>query len=384
MKYYFTAGILILLFFSWFACGEVKREVSVQVTNGLDAARTNETIVLKSKQLKDYFENNDLPYILVLDKARMDTVVSQLVDYNQDSTYEELIFQADFAPGETKTFLLRQMVKKPEVRFRSRVFARFVPERKDDFAWENDRIAFRMYGPALETENSGSGVDVWVKRTRELVINKWYKMEDYHVDHGEGLDAYKVGASRGCGGLALWESGAMVPSKNFTKWHLLSNGPVRAAFQLDYGPWEGKLGRIVEFKRVILDAGSNLNRFESIFLSDDYNDFEVAIGIVKNKDGSMRMEPGQGWLRYWAPLDGDNGMVGCGIIIAPNRIKQMLETDDHYLVIARASTSEQFVYYAGACWSKSGDFNSVADWDAYLQQFARKLASPLKIKITNN
>ena len=25
----------------------------------------------------------------------------------------------------------------------------YVPERKDDFAWENDKIAFRAYGKAL-------------------------------------------------------------------------------------------------------------------------------------------------------------------------------------------------------------------------------------------
>lgn len=31
----------------------------------------------------------------------------------------------------------------------SSAFCRQVPERMDDFAWENDRGAFRMYGPAL-------------------------------------------------------------------------------------------------------------------------------------------------------------------------------------------------------------------------------------------
>ena len=28
-------------------------------------------------------------------------------------------------------------------------YARFVPEREDDFAWENDLVAFRAYGPAM-------------------------------------------------------------------------------------------------------------------------------------------------------------------------------------------------------------------------------------------
>ena len=63
-------------------------------------------------------------------------------------------------------------------------FCRFVPERSDDFAWENDRIAFRMYGPALErTGEISSGIDIWAKRTRKPVIERWYYRTDYHKDH---------------------------------------------------------------------------------------------------------------------------------------------------------------------------------------------------------
>ena len=37
-------------------------------------------------------------------------------------------------------------------------FARFVPERSDDFARENDKVAFRAYGPALHDSKEKSGV----------------------------------------------------------------------------------------------------------------------------------------------------------------------------------------------------------------------------------
>lgn len=40
------------------------------------------------------------------------------------------------------------------------------PERVDDIAWENDRIAFRTYGPALQaTGEKAYGCDIWVKRS---------------------------------------------------------------------------------------------------------------------------------------------------------------------------------------------------------------------------
>ena len=64
-----------------------------------------------------------------------------------------------------------------------------------------------------------SGFDAWLKRVDYPIINKWYKEntqgKSYHKDHGEGYDPYKVGSSRGCGGLALWIDGKMVSSNVF-------------------------------------------------------------------------------------------------------------------------------------------------------------------------
>jgi pectinesterase len=57
--------------------------------------------------------------------------------------------------------------------FPAKVFARYVPERLDDFAWENDKIGHRTYGPALAAPDESktgkeifvaSGLDVWCKR----------------------------------------------------------------------------------------------------------------------------------------------------------------------------------------------------------------------------
>src|SRR5690606_19060240 len=48
----------------------------------------------------------------------------------------------------------------PSAAISSRTFARYVPERFDDFAWENDVIAFRMYGKALEgRSDDAQGLD---------------------------------------------------------------------------------------------------------------------------------------------------------------------------------------------------------------------------------
>ena len=139
-------------------------------------------------------------------------------------------------------------------------FARFVPERADDFAWENDLIAFRTYGPALRAGAEDSGMDCWLKRVSYPILDRWYAGErkgfSYHKDHGEGYDPYHVGASRGCGGLALWKDGRMVTSDTFIAWRILEQTRERTVFELDYVyPADGAAVPISETKRITIRLG---------------------------------------------------------------------------------------------------------------------------------
>ena len=112
-----------------------------------------------------------------------------------------MIFQADFAAGESKTFTVSVGDKWVYTKDRFRAYGRFVRERFDDFCWENDRIAHRMYGKALETYFRemlvSSTVDIWSKRTPRMVINDWYMVDNYHADTGEGGDLYSAGPAAG-------------------------------------------------------------------------------------------------------------------------------------------------------------------------------------------
>jgi hypothetical protein len=85
-------------------------------------------------------------------------------------------------------------------------------------AWESDRIAHRTYSQDLiKGEGTiSSGIDVWAKRTRSLVVDEWYRRKNYHEDDGEGLDDYEVGRSRGCGGLGVWSGGSALSVDQFS------------------------------------------------------------------------------------------------------------------------------------------------------------------------
>ena len=114
-----------------------------------------------------------------------------------------------------------------------------------------------------------SGIDVWSKRTRRLVVDEWYKRRNYHQDDGDGLDDYHVSRSRGCGGLGVWSDGRLYVSSNFKSARIVTTGPIRSEFVLDYDSWDAGGNRISETKRISIDAGSNMSRVESTFDCSD-------------------------------------------------------------------------------------------------------------------
>src|SRR5262249_10233805 len=163
-------------------------------------------------------------------------------------------------PNETKTFTVGIGRKHEYTRDDFKAYGRFVRERFDDFAWENDLIAHRAYGKALETWKgeplTSSAIDIWSKRTPKMVINEWYMVDNHHADAGEGADFYSAGASRGCGGTGIWAADKLWTSKNFVDSRVLANGPIRVVFELVYDPFDVNGTKVSEVKRISLDAGS--------------------------------------------------------------------------------------------------------------------------------
>ena len=87
-----------------------------------------------------------------------------------------------------------------------KVMARPVPERADDFIWENDYVIYRAYGKTLEDSIdflTSPGFDIWVKHPGKLVADQLYKDElenglSYHNDRGLGKDAVICAGNQLC------------------------------------------------------------------------------------------------------------------------------------------------------------------------------------------
>jgi hypothetical protein len=359
--------------------------ILVRVANPLDQARPSESVEVTATALAGRVAPAELVRLAVTDGRTGREVLSQAVDEDGDGAFDRLVFQADFAPGETREFTLALgEARKPRLAD-YRVYGRFVRERQDDFAWENDRVAFRIYGQALETfakePLTSSTVDAWSKRTRRLVLNDWYLVDDYHRDHGEGGDFYSAGRTRGCGGSGLMVDGALAVSKNFRSSRVLASGPLRVVFEASYPEWEKPGLGVTEVKRVTLDAGSHFNRFESFYRAD--GDVTWAAGIRKAKDVVPRVDRERGVVRTWEHLTnyGDNGWLGCGLVIDPGTVVDVVEQGGNQLVVARTPKGRPATWYAGSGWDRSGYFPDVAAWDRHLDAFAARLRSPLKVEV---
>jgi hypothetical protein len=363
------------------------QEPSFQVTarNDLDLARAGETLEVGLAALKG-LSADDLARVRVTDARSAREVLVQAVDSDGDHDLDQVVFQADFGPREALVFHLARGERRPPRREDFRVYGRFVRERFDDFAWENDRVAHRMYGAALETWRkeplTSSAVDVWVKRTRRLVVNDWYMTDDYHRDLGEGADLYSAGPSRGCGGSGIWSDGRLFASRNFRETKVLANGPVRLIFELTYLPWEAGGGRkVAERKRVTLDAGSHMNLFESTYtVEGGAGPLSWAAGIKKAKGSDVGADRAKGILRTWEPLK-DAGHLGCAVVVDPAALAEVTEADGNALFVARAAGGRSARYHAGSAWDRGGDVAGLADWDRYLADWARRVASPIRVEV---
>jgi Domain of unknown function (DUF4861) len=361
--------------------------IRVRVRNALDSARPGEIVEVSAAALAGRVDEARLARLAVSDARTGHEIPAQAVDEDGDGRRDRLVFQADFAPGETREFVLSAAEPRKPRLGDYRVYARFVRERQDDFAWENDLVAFRVYGQALETYAreplTSSAVDAWSKRTRRLVLNDWYLVDDYHRDHGEGGDFYPAGPTRGCGGSGLMADGALAVSKNFRSSRVLANGPLRVVFELSYPEWETAGLKATEVKRVTLDAGSHFSRFESFYIVEGDGPITWAAGIRKAEGGDTRVDRERGVLRTWEHLTryGDNGWLGCGVVVDPGTVVDVAEAGGSHLLVARTPKGAPAAWHAGAGWDRSGDFPDAAAWDRHVDAFVARLRSPLAVEV---
>lgn len=284
------------------------------------------------------------------------------------------------------------------------------PERKDDFAWENDRGCYRVYGPALERTGERSfGIDVWTKNTPELVVDERFRIEDivmmptidslrrvnrhqgdslyrtisYHHDHGRGLDPYKVGSTLGCGAPALMLGDSIVMPYCFADYKVLDDGPLRFSVELTQSPRMVDGMTITEHRIITLDKGSNFNRM-TVWYDGLTRPVGFCSGVVIQSEDPEPVVLGTNYVAYTDPTDQPNVHQAPLYVAAlfPNGSVTTRRLQGHAVGAFPQYDGAPYTYYFGSAWSKY-DVRIPEEWQARIAWFLRLQETPLQVIMKN-
>ena len=372
------------------SCSKESKSKYIVVKNSLTLERSFETVELT----KEILNVNDLNNIGIKDVKSNELLITQLVDLDGDGEMDQLLFQPQLLPTSEKKYEVVIISEKRKTKSEDLCYSRFVPERTDDYAWENNKVAFRTFGPkaqkmiedAIPGGTLSSGIDAWLKKVEYPIINKWYAKNDirpgaYHEMSPEGLDNFHVGSSRGVGSTAVKKDADYYISKNYTNWKTITTGPIRTSFVLNYADWDANGQVISEKKNISLDYGSNLTKYEIDVKGTDV----ISAGLTLHEnDGVITESVNKGWISYWEP-HGDSEL-GTAIVAT----KGNMVTSEYYvtplqdrsnLYAQLKVTNNKVEYYSGYGWKESGQFPTKTSWENYLNDFAQKINTPLVVVI---
>ncbi|SFD32659.1 DUF4861 family protein [Massilia yuzhufengensis] len=380
---------------------QAAERLAVTVQHDLPTARASETITIPWSEV-----NAALPGALIQKIAIKDakgrvlpyqvTNVAPLAKDPQGvgAAYGELLFQHSFAAGEKSASFTVEKIDTVAPVFAPKSFARYVPERLDDFAWENDKVAHRTYGPALAAPSPPdvkkevlvtSGLDLWFKRVPYPIVDRWYNKghDHYHHDEGEGMDMYNVGKSRGAGGTGVWDGKQLYTSVNYASWKVLANGPVRAVFELHYASWDAAGTPVSEIKRFTVDAGHYLDRIDSTFQYAGDAPITVAVGLNKTpsdkgQNPSITVKREGAVLLQWVEQK-SNGAFGTAVVLPG--AEGFTQDALNELVLAKASSGKPLRYYAGGAWSRGGEITTLEQWQRLAQDTAARAGNPVRVSL---
>ena len=322
----------------------------------------------------------------------------------------QVLIEAGVSPRGSQTFFVRRGTPK---NYRAVCYGRIFPERKDDFAWENDRGAYRVYGPALQKTGERSyGIDVWTKNTPEPVLDQRYWTEDvvmmpqverlrrenrqrgdslyrtisYHHDHGRGSDVYQVGSTLGCGTPALVVNDRLVYPYCFKDFQMLDLGPLRMSVQLNYHPVEVDGDSIAEHRIITLDKGSNFCRM-TVSYDGIIKPKKLAAGIVLHTDRPDDLVLAKDHLLYVDPTDNvpvNNCQLFLGLLFPDSLMETKIMEQSgvqHAVGIIDNYVGDPYTYYFGSAWSKF-DVRTLAEWQQRTDWTLRNIRQPLQVCIS--
>lgn len=407
--------LLMLAAILFGAVAQAGDKVTLTVQNKLQTPREFEVVEVDAQSVKKKLAAESL----IITDANGNEITSQITHDGK------LVFQANVpAKGKSVYYATPGTPKKYAQLTKGRLFH----ERGTEFGWENDRIAYRIYGGGAAV-----GYDLFNKSTTDLMLDYWYASEQdkemrnvtnqlkergytdlaeqvynaycYHIDHGKGMDCYTVGPTLGAGADALLnKDGSLCMPKCYQNYEILDNGPLRFCTKLTYPAIDYEGQKIVETRIITLDAGSHFNKVCVNYEGLGGNP-QIAVGIVVHKQNpsAFVLNKEDGYIgyedlgdvgtysyipkKYHDELAKQMGKIYIGTLYTDKLTKTEFIPRENGAatghVFGIAPYVAGYTYYFGSGWSKNPNtnFNSLTDWEAYIAQTAKRIKSPMKVII---
>ena len=360
------------------ACGSGGGLVA-EVTNETDLERSSETVEIAWGDLRRAGVTADN---VVVTTEEGEQIPSQVI-FDSAGEPVTLLFQATVAPAASTSYRIEAGEREA---YEPQAYGRYVPERADDYAWENNKVAYRLYGPALETSPEKlvtPGIDVWVKCTDKLVIDEWYARGNYHHNYGDGMDCYKVGVTLGSGASLPFAGGKFwMMGHNYATARTLDNGPIRTSVELTYAPFDVDGTPVTLTKIISLDANQRFNRMDNIY-EGAFAEMPIAAGFVRHD--VKQILTGEGWMALCEAVSDSkdparDGDIYLGVILPG--AEMLTDTLGHAVAVKAVKPGRTLTYYAGSGWSQGG-VEDMKEWIEEIGQAQAAAVTPLKVTVLN-
>jgi unsaturated chondroitin disaccharide hydrolase len=286
--------------------------LKLSVTNPTDQTRWAEDVVVKVDDLKrmapdfrasDVVVTTSEAATLEEDARTLQTIElpSQADDLDGDNKIDELAFQIDLKPRQTRVVTIAYGDTATIQRLRSdypkRTAAGFTMK-FDGLGWESEATAWRIY---FDKRNA---IDVWGKRRPGLYLEMFGSPEYvYNLESPFGRDIYRIGDAIGIGAVAALVNGKAERVADVTerKWRIIKAGPVRVIVEVTYKGWKVAGHEVNLSSRMTQWAGER--GFDHRVTAEGADGVTLVTGIVRQPDLQEKVLPPtspEPWLtRLW-------------------------------------------------------------------------------------
>ncbi|MGA3237568.1 MAG: DUF4861 family protein [Bryobacteraceae bacterium] len=354
------------------------RVIKLAVTNPTAAVRPAEDIVVSVSALKRIAPDFSAGSVIVTtsNAATLDQdartlevteLPSQADDMDGDGKYDEIAFQIDLAPHQTRIVTIAYGEMAAMLRLRShypkRTDARFAT-RYEGPGWESEETAWRIY---FDKRNA---IDLYGKRRPGLYLELFASPEYvYHMEGPFGRDIYGIGKALGVGGIGALVDGKAEPVADVAdrKWRVIGAGPVRSVLEFEYKQWR-VAGRTLDLtSRITQWAGEHGFDHRITLTNPDNPDGLTLVTGVPYKSAVEDLQTAIPQIRAvatWGPqvvlggnkaqtVDVPDENLGVAVLLPQDQAGDISKDDANRLIGVRPHDGSAH-WYGAAMWDQEG------------------------------